>query len=163
MQYTAPRSRTRVTALVVGLAAAGTLALSGCGKATQTVESSAPQHRADAFEQRAAQIVRDWPKVTPVAGQHEALLPLAGAEHPTAKDARELTVTVGHGACDADYGARVLESKDLVVVSGWGKKKNPKGMCTDQLATHTAKVQLKSPLADRKVVDAVTGKQLLKG
>ncbi|WP_411120964.1 hypothetical protein [Streptomyces sp. x-19] len=157
------RPRTRVTALVVALASAGAVALTGCGKGTQTVGAAPPPRAKDAFETRAAQIVRDWPKVAPVSGRQEALLPLAGADHPTRPDAKELTVTVGHSACDAGYGARVLESKELVVVSGWGKKKNPKGMCTEQLATDKTKVRLDGPLAGRKVVDAATGKQLLKG
>ncbi|MFF2806950.1 hypothetical protein ACFVT2_07150 [Streptomyces sp. NPDC058000] len=157
------RPRTRVTALVVCLAAAGAVALSGCGKNTQTVGAAPPPQAKDAFGQRAAQIVRDWPKVAPVPGRQEALLPLAGADHPKSQDVRELTVTVGHSACDAGYGARVLESEELVVVSGWGKKKNPEGMCTEQLATDRTKVRLGGPLAGRKVVDAATGKQLLKG
>ncbi|MFK0289648.1 hypothetical protein ACIQU6_04030 [Streptomyces sp. NPDC090442] len=163
MQHTTHRSRTLTTTLVGCLAATGALALAGCGRATQTVHTSPPQHQADAFDKRAAQIVRDWPKVAPVPGRQEALLPLAGADRPATADARALTVTVGHSACDADYGARVLESKDLVVVSGWGTKKNPKAMCTDQLATHKTQVRLNGPLAGRKVVDAATGRQLLKG
>ncbi|MER7985846.1 hypothetical protein ABTY53_09640 [Streptomyces noursei] len=157
------RPRTRVTALAVALASAGAVALTGCGKDTQTVGTAPPPRAEDAFATRAAQIVRDWPKVAPVPGRQEALLPLAGAEDPTSPDAKELTVTIGHSACDAGYGARVLESKKLVVVSGWGKKKNPQGMCTEQLATDKAKVRLDGPLAGRKVVDAATGKQLLKG
>ncbi|WP_438488528.1 hypothetical protein [Streptomyces sp. S186] len=165
MQHTIhhTRPRTRVTAWAVSLAAAGAVALSGCGQATQTVHSSPPHRTGDAFTQRAAQIVQDWPKVSPVPGRHDALLPLAGADRPASRDVRELTVTVGHSACDARYGARVMESKELVVVSGWGRKKNPKGICTEQLATQKTKVRLSSPLAGRKVVDAATGKQLLKG
>ncbi|MFI1201346.1 hypothetical protein ACH4VR_18180 [Streptomyces sp. NPDC020883] len=157
------RPHARATVWAVSLAAAGAVALSGCGRATQTVHSSPPHRTGDAFTQRAAQIVQDWPKVSPVAGRHEALLPLAGADRPASKDVRELTVTVGHSACDAGYGARVMESKELVVVSGWGKRKNPKGVCTEQLATHRTKVRLSSPLAGREVVDAATGKRLLKG
>ncbi|MEU5300344.1 hypothetical protein ACH4YO_11730 [Streptomyces noursei] len=157
------RPRTRAAALAVTLAAAGAVALSGCGRATQAVHTSPPQRTPDAFDQRAAQIVRDWPKVSPVPGRQEALLPLAGAERPKSPDAREFTVTVGHSACDAGYGARVRESKELVVVSGWGRKKSPEGMCTEQLATDRAKIRLDGPLAGRTVVDAATGKRLLAG
>ena len=107
--------------------------------------------------------MRDWPKVSPVAGRKQALLPLAGAHRPRKKDVREITVTVGHSACDVRFGARSHESKDLVVITGWGKRKSSKGMCTEQLATDKVTVQLKSALDDRKVVDAATGKQLLKG
>jgi hypothetical protein len=35
-------------------------------------------------------------------------------------------------------------------------------MCTEQLATDKVKVRLKSALGDRKVVDAATGKELVK-
>ncbi|MCK7622053.1 hypothetical protein MUU72_02745 [Streptomyces sp. RS10V-4] len=164
MQHPANRSRprTRVTAGALALTAAAAAVLSGCGKKTETVGTAPPPRARDAFEQRAAQIVRDWPKVAPVPGRHDALLPLAGADRPGGADARELTVTVGHSACDVGYGARSQESKDLVVVTGWGRKKSTKGMCTEQLATDKVKVRLKAPLAGRKVVDAATGKQLLK-
>ncbi|KUL37696.1 hypothetical protein ADL22_20085 [Streptomyces sp. NRRL F-4489] len=165
MQHPANRSRTRarVTALALALTAAGATALSGCGKETQTVGTAPPPRAQDAFTRRAAQIVRDWPKVAPVPGRHDALLPLAGAARPGAANARELTVTVGHSACDARYGARAQESEDLVVVTGWGRKKSAQGMCTAQLATDKVTVRLKAPLGGRTVVDAATGKRLLKG
>ncbi|GGU83905.1 hypothetical protein GCM10010211_57350 [Streptomyces albospinus] len=165
MQYAAHRSRSRIrmVALALSVAAAGAVALSGCAKGEQRVGAAAPATPQDAFGRRAAQIVQDWPKVSPVAGRQEALLPLAGADRPQSTGVREITVTVGHSACDVRFGARSLESKDLVVVTGWGKKKSAKGMCTEQLATDKVKVQLKSPLAGRKIVDAATGRQLLKG
>ncbi|WP_244942626.1 hypothetical protein [Streptomyces sioyaensis] len=208
-------SRTRTLTGVLALATAGTVALSGCGQQKQTVgtapapkKQDAFERRADqlvrdwpkvspvagrqqallplgdrghlrpvphelirapapkkqdAFERRADQLVRDWPKVSPVAGRQQALLPLAGADRPKDKGVREITVTVGHSACDAHFGARSHESKDLVVITGWGKRKSNKGMCTEQLATDKVTVRLKSALDGRKVVDAATGKQLLKG
>lgn len=156
-------SRTRSLAAVLTLAATGAVVLSGCGQKQQTVGSAPPPKKPDAFERRADQIVRDWPKVSPVPGRQEALLPLVGADRPKDKDVREITVTVGHSACDARFGARSHESKGLVVVTGWGKKKSAKGMCTEMLATDKVKIKLKGALADRKVVDAATGKQLLKG
>ncbi|MEV0369545.1 hypothetical protein AB0I10_06930 [Streptomyces sp. NPDC050636] len=159
MTRTRPHSRS-LTA-VLAMAAAGTVALSGCGSEKQTV-GTAPPKKQDPFEQRAEQIARDWPKVSPVSGRKDTMLPLAGADRPKNTAVREITVTVGHGACDAEYGVHTHESKGFVVVSGWGKKKDPKGMCTDQLVTNKVKVKLKSPLDDRKVVDAATGKQLLK-
>lgn len=156
------RSRSRSLATVLAMAAAGAVALSGCGSEKQTV-GTAPPKKADPFEQRAEQIARDWPKVSPVSGRKDTMLPLTGADRPKSTAVREITVTVGHGACDAKYGVHTHESKGFVVISGWSKKKNPKGMCTDQLITDKVKVKLESPLDDRKVVDAVTGKQLLKG
>lgn len=156
-------SRTRTLATALALAASGAVALSGCGQKQQTVGSAPPPKQPDAFEQRADQIVQNWPKVSPVSGRQEALLPLAGADRPKDKNVREITVTVGHSPCDAHFGARAHESKGLVVVTGWGKKKSTKGMCTEMLATDKVKIKLKGALADRKVVDAATGKQLLKG
>ncbi|MEU9123826.1 hypothetical protein AB0C96_28860 [Streptomyces sp. NPDC048506] len=156
-------SRTRTLTAVLALAASGAVALSGCGKPQQVVGSSQPSKPRDAFEQRVDQIVRSWPKVSPVHGRQDALLPLVGVDRPKGKDVREITVTVGHSACDVRFGARSHEAKGLVVVTGWGKKKSAKGMCTEMLATDKVKIKLKGPLADRKVVDAATGKQLLKG
>ncbi|UQA98042.1 hypothetical protein K9S39_32985 [Streptomyces halobius] len=144
------------------MAAAGAVALSGCGSGTQTVGTAPPKQK-DPFEQRAEQIVRDWPKVSPVSGRKDTMLPLTGADRPRNTAVRELTVTVGHGACDAKYGVHTHESKDLVVVAGWSKKKNQNGMCTSQLVTDKVEITLKSPLDDRELVDAATGKQLLKG
>ncbi|PBC81839.1 hypothetical protein SAMN05428945_3615 [Streptomyces sp. 2224.1] len=156
-------SRTRTFTAVLALAAAGAVTLSGCGQNEQKVTPAAPPKKQDAFEQRADQIVRDWPKVSPVHGRQQALLPLVKAERPAKTSAREITVTVGHSACDVRFGARSHESKDLVVITGWGKRKSAKGMCTEQLATDKVTVHLKSALDGRKVVDAATGKQLVKG
>lgn len=156
-------SRTRTLTAVLALATAGTVALSGCGQQKQTVGTAPAPKKQDAFERRADQIVRDWPKVSPVAGRQQALLPLVGADRPKDKGVRQITVTVGHSACDVHFGARSHESKGLVVVTGWGKRKSNKGMCTEQLATDKVTVRLKSALDGRKVVDAATGKQLLKG
>ncbi|MFG2140591.1 hypothetical protein [Streptomyces sp. NPDC048650] len=153
----------RTLATVLAMATAGTVALTGCAKDTQRVAADPPAKKADAFEKRADQIVRDWPKVSPVKGRHEAVLPLVSAERPKADGAREITVTVGHSACDAHFGARKHEAKGIVVVSGWGKKKSAKGMCTEQLATDKVKLTLDKALDGRKVVDAATGKQLSAG
>ncbi|MBL1089027.1 hypothetical protein ACWCXK_15685 [Streptomyces sp. NPDC001739] len=160
-----PHSRTRTLTAVLTLAVSGAVALSGCGKQQQqTVSGEPPVKKKDAFEERAAQIVRDWPKVSPVHGRQQALLPLVKAQRPKdAGTAREITVTVGHSPCDAHFGARSHESKGLVVVTGWGKRKSSKGMCTEMLATDKVTIRLKDALGDRKVVDAATGKQLLKG
>ncbi|MFB6439269.1 hypothetical protein ACFCVY_21175 [Streptomyces sp. NPDC056411] len=156
-------SRTRTLAAALTVALTGSLALTGCGQREQVVGSAPPPAKLDAFEKRADQIVKDWPKVSPVHGRTQALLPLVGADRPKDTGVREITVTVGHSACDAHFGARVHEAKGLVVVTGWGKRKSAKGMCTENLATDKVKVKLDGPLAGRKVVDAATGKQLLKG
>ncbi|ARF54836.1 hypothetical protein [Streptomyces gilvosporeus] len=150
----------RVRAAALALTAAAAVALTGCGTKTQAVAPASPPIKLDAFQQRAREVVRQWPKVAAQAGHHEAVLPLAGADRPKSKAVREITVTVHHSACDAHYGARSYETGSLVVVSGWGKRKNAKGMCTELLATDKVKVKLDKPLDGRTVVDAATGKRL---
>ncbi|MFG2221659.1 hypothetical protein [Streptomyces sp. NPDC048644] len=157
---TGRRAGARTLAALIALAAAGTAALSGCGGGTSQTVGNAPPKKQDPFEQRADTVVRDWPKVKPVSGHHDAVLPLAGADRPKDTKARELTVTVGHGACDSHYGTHVRESEKLVVISGWSEKSKTKKMCTAQLDTDKVKVKLKDALGDRKIVDAATGKQL---
>lgn len=120
-------SRTRTLTALLALTAVSAVALSGCGQDQQKVTPAAPPKKQDAFEQRADQIVRDWPKVSPVHGRQQALLPLVAAQRPGKKDVREITVTVGHSACDVRFGARSHESKDLVVITGWGKRKSSRG------------------------------------
>lgn len=158
-------SRTRLIAPVLCLGAimAVTVTVTGCGKETRKVSAAPSQADGkEAFDQRAAQIVRDWPKVSPVEGHHEKLMPLPGADRPRNREVRELTVTVGHGACDTGYGAHTLESEHVVVISGWSRKK-PSVQCSEQLIMDQVKVHLKHPLAGRSVVDAVTGRPLLGG
>lgn len=57
-------SRTRTLTAVLALATTGAVALSGCGQKEQKVAPAAPPKKQDAFERRADQIVRDWPKVS---------------------------------------------------------------------------------------------------
>lgn len=87
-------SRTRTFTAVLALAAAGAVTLSGCGQSEQKVTPAAPPKKQDAFEQRADQIVRDWPKVSPVHGRRQAL-PLVAAERPGKK---------GHGRSRSPSG-----------------------------------------------------------
>lgn len=156
------RGRFRTAAALTALVAAGTAALAGCGGDKQTV-GNAPPKKKDPFVERAEAVIADWPKVSPLSGRNEGILPLAGAERPKEGGAaREFAVTVGHGACDADFGVHTHETKNFVVVSGWGKKKDKARMCTAQLATDTVRVKLKAELGDRTIVDAATGKQLAK-
>ncbi|AJT67773.1 hypothetical protein T261_6157 [Streptomyces lydicus] len=158
----------RTLAAVLAMAAAGTVALTGCGTTEKPVKPATMPHmkpqQQDVFERRADDIVRHWPKhLSPMPGRRAAVLPLVSAERPKDAGQREITVTVGHSACDVHFGARQYESKDVVVVSGWGKKKSAKGMCTEMLATDKVKVKLEKPLGGRKVIDAATGKQLAAG
>ncbi|MET8680679.1 hypothetical protein ABZW18_24600 [Streptomyces sp. NPDC004647] len=149
--------RTGVAAALLALAA---LSAAGCGEEETTV-STRPDR--DRFEERSTEVVRDWPKIRPVSGHHDDMLPLEGVEHPrdaAAGKVKVLTLRVGHGACDADYGALVHETDKLVVVAGWAVEKDV-DVCTDQLLVDRVKVRLKQDLGERGVVDAATGKQLL--
>lgn len=111
------------------------------------------------FEKRADLIERDWPEQPePVKGRPSDMLPLEGAEK-AAEDATTLTVTVGHGACDADFGVHLRESGELVIVSGWAKEKDV-DVCADQFLTDDVEVELADELGERTVVDAATGEEL---
>jgi hypothetical protein len=142
--------------------AALALTATACGGSEQTV-SSQPPEKQTRFEKRAAQIEQTWPKVEKTEGRHLDMLPLEAAQRPVHGKEDHLTVTVGHGGCETKYGARVQETDKLVIVSGWSKKDKKADFCTKQIVMDKAKVELKSELGKRTVVDAATGKTLLKG
>ncbi|MEV6315016.1 hypothetical protein [Streptomyces sp. NPDC051776] len=143
------------------LALAAVLTAGGCDDDTTTVSTGDEPSR---FDRRAERIVADWPeRVRPVSGRHGDMLPLEGAELPRGHDGERFVVRVGHGACDADYGAHVRETDKVVVVAGWAVKKKDVDVCTDQLLLDNVDVKLEKDLGDRPVVDAATGKALLNG
>lgn len=147
-----------VWAPVLGALVLGATACGGRTVSSDPPRSEPPQTR---FEKRAVQLAQDWPKAHPVKGRHDDMLPLEDARRPPdPAHARTFTVTVGHGACDKDYGTHVRETGGLVVVSGWAKEKKDVDVCTDQLVTDKAKITLDKPLGERTVVDAATGKRL---
>lgn len=167
----------RRIAAAIALTAAATLTAAGCGTEggtgggaddarddQQKVEPkdppTPPASPADTpFEQRAETIERNWPDVEPVTSPDgEELQPVPGAEK--AQDGAALTVTVGHGACDADYGVHVAESPDLVILGGWIEPGDAEA-CTEQLVTDEVTVELEDQLGDRAVVDAATGESLI--
>ncbi|NLU67563.1 hypothetical protein [Streptomyces sp. HNM0574] len=148
-------------ALTTTLLAAVALTASGCaGGGGQTV--STDDKPRTPFEKRAEQLAQDWPEAKPLKKRDTSMLPAQGARPAGDKDAEAVTVTVGHSACDKDFGAHVRESGDLVVVAGWAKKEDGVGACTGQLITDKVKVKLDRKLGDRSLVDAATGK-VLKG
>lgn len=151
------RTARRAPAVVVLAAIATGTALAGCGGQSVTSTDDSPTSR---FDKRAEQIARDWPEVRPLSGHREDLLPLQAAAPTRGRGDTSLTVTVGHGACDADYGARAHESERVVVVGGWSVLKKSTRVCTHQLLTDKVKLRLAHPLGDRAVVDAATGKRL---
>lgn len=153
----------RKAALVLAPAmAAVALTATACGGSEQTVNSKPPEKQTR-FEKRATQIEQEWPKVDKTKGRHRDMLPLEAAQLPVKGKDDSLTVTVGHGGCEKEYGAHVQETDKLVIVSGWSKKDKNADFCTKQIVTDKTKVELKSELGDRTVVDAATGKKLLKG
>ncbi|MEE1930490.1 hypothetical protein V1J52_20260 [Streptomyces sp. TRM 70351] len=161
MRHTHGRTRRTAAAL---LAATAALALAGCGEQQagggqagdeQTVRPQDPTPSAapSPFEQRAAVIEKNWPDVTPA--KDSGLMPLQGVEPLKAGDLT-LTVTVGHGACDTDWGVHLEESAELVILGGWHEA-DENEFCTEQLVTDEVRVELDEELGGRTVVDAATG------
>ncbi|QKW07601.1 hypothetical protein HUT18_15670 [Streptomyces sp. NA04227] len=131
------------------------------------------------FEERAAEIARDWPEVrrsrevdsglTDVGTMREfgepprSPVPTEGygrvrESTPWPAWARSVTVTLTTGACVKDLGTHVHETERLVVVGGWWVSKS--GACTSNALTRPVEVRLRAELGDRQVVDAVTGEAL---
>ncbi|MDV9175506.1 hypothetical protein R6V09_36020 [Streptomyces sp. W16] len=73
----------------------------------------------------------------------------------TTADGRSLTVRATHGACDDGPVVHVLETDENVVLyaSVAGEQSGP---CSAQLIEQSVKVELRQPLADRVVLDALT-------
>jgi hypothetical protein len=162
-QGTTVKTRSK-TALILApaLTAAVALGVTACGGSGQTVSSDAPKKQTR-FEKRATSIEQSWPQVDRTKGRHNDMLPLEAAQRPSQGKEDSLTVTVGHGGCDTKYGAHVRETDKLVIVSGWAKKDKKADFCTKQIVSDKSKVELKKELGSRTVVDAATGKKLLKG
>ncbi|MEV0905630.1 hypothetical protein [Streptomyces hokutonensis] len=75
----------------------------------------------------------------------------------TAADGRSLTVRATHGACDDGPVVNVLETDESIVLyaSVTGARSGP---CTAQLIEQNVRVELRQPLADRVVLDALTAR-----
>ncbi|MFB7896699.1 hypothetical protein ACFC1B_10220 [Streptomyces xiamenensis] len=110
------------------------------------------------FEERADEIVRAWPDPGPFDGGGAALLPLPGMDAVSPADTA-LTVHVGHGACDTEFGAWLRETEELVIVGGWNVP-DPTVACTEQWLSDPYRIGLESELGDRPVIDAVSGAPL---
>ncbi|MFE2418888.1 hypothetical protein [Streptomyces hokutonensis] len=74
-----------------------------------------------------------------------------------AVDSRVLTVRAGHGACDDGPVVNVLETDESIVLyaSVAGERS---GACSAQMIYQNVKVELRQPLADRVVLDALTAR-----
>lgn len=161
MRYSTTRRRAPL-ALTATLLTAVALTATGCGGGGQTVSTEEPEKQSR-FEQRAERVAQVWPDTKPVEGRHDSMLPAESARPAggakDGKTSRTVSVTVGHSACAKDHGAHVEETKELVIVAGWAKKKDAE-MCTGQLVTDKVRVKLDAELGSRKIVDAATGEEL---
>ncbi|MFI7060215.1 hypothetical protein ACIBL3_04465 [Kribbella sp. NPDC050124] len=75
-------------------------------------------------------------------------------------DGSALTFNLGHGACDTDLRAHVLEFDDLVIVGGTHSHASPGRACRAIGLSTPALVTLTKPLGDRAVISATTGTRL---
>ncbi len=79
----------------------------------------------------------------------------------TQADGSTLTFVLGHGLCEPDLRAHVLEFEDLVVIGG-SHGPVPAGGCFEDVGASTAAaVTLAAPLGDRAVISADTGVRLM--
>lgn len=113
----------------------------------------------EAFGARADEVAASWPEPAPPADPHEQLAALTGM-FPAEPSNDELTVQVGHGQCDADFGAWVAETEELVIVGGWTEPDPSVDVCAEILVVDEAQVELAAELGDRTVVDAVSGEEV---
>ncbi|MEU5685804.1 hypothetical protein DEJ48_01140 [Streptomyces venezuelae] len=80
----------------------------------------------------------------------------------TAADGRAVTVIALHGACDDGAFVRPLETDGSVVLLPSVKKRNDDdGLCTSQAEMQRVTVELRRPVGDRVVLDALTGRPVL--
>ncbi|MGP3970203.1 hypothetical protein [Streptomyces sp. 6N223] len=76
-------------------------------------------------------------------------------------EGRTVTVAVGYGSCDADYGTWVRETADLVVIGTWSvPDPRPDGPCPELMRYADVAVHLERELGDRTVVDAATAREV---
>lgn len=102
------------------------------------------------------------PVVEPVPLPGLAKLPpgLLQVQSLTRIEGSALTFILGHGICDSDLRAHVLEFDDLVIIGG-SHGPMPTGGCgVDVGAATAAVVTLTEPLGDRAVISAATGVRL---
>ncbi|NJP69194.1 hypothetical protein [Streptomyces spiramenti] len=111
------------------------------------------------FVERAEQIAADWPEAQPADNFSSPVLwAIEGVVEADPGDTA-LTVVVGHGDCDADWGAWVHETDDLVVLGGWSVEDPAAEVCNEMLAVDEVEVELEQELGDRTLVDAMTAEE----
>lgn len=80
----------------------------------------------------------------------------------TAMNGRSITVNATHGACDDGPVVKVLETGESVVLyaSAAGSRSGP---CNAEMIGQSVKVQLRKPLGDRILLDALSGRPVPHG
>ncbi|MCE7081922.1 hypothetical protein [Streptomyces sp. ST2-7A] len=191
IRHTPRGGRRRTGATLVALATATALTLTACGDASEDTGSpggappveeapgDAPDGEDDtddtdgpdagddtrepsdeAFLDRAGDIEEEWPEVEPLSSSSEDLWRLEGVVAPDPSDTT-VTALVGHGSCDLDWGARVHETEDLIVLGGWSVEDPDVEVCNEMLVIDEVEVELDAEIGDRVLVDAVTGMDML--
>lgn len=110
----------------------------------------------------APEAVRPLPElpVSPVPQEQDFML--VATQTLDRAEERALAYRVGVGACDKDVAPLVWESADVVVVGGSVRPPDGERACVAMLVLAPVQVTLTSPLADRVVLDAVTGQPVTK-
>lgn len=85
---------------------------------------------------------------------------LAATQKVTGSHDRELSFTVGVGACEGDPAGVAYETADVVVVAATRTDVQHGKPCPDLLKLAPVTVTLAAPLGDRVVLDAVTGQPM---
>jgi hypothetical protein len=100
------------------------------------------------------------PPVSPMPQERDFML--VAAQTLDRVEERTVAYRVGVGACDKDIAPLVWESADVVVVGGSARPPEGDRACVAMLKLTPVEVALTSPLADRVILDAVTGQPVTK-
>ncbi|BCJ70857.1 hypothetical protein CS0771_04010 [Catellatospora sp. IY07-71] len=110
----------------------------------------------------APEAVRPLPElpVSPVPQEQDFLL--VATQTLDRVEERTVAYRVGVGACDKDIAPLVWESADVVVIGGSASPPDGDRACVAMLKFAPVEVTLTGPLADRVILDAVTGQPVTK-
>jgi len=102
-------------------------------------------------------LVRPQQPPSPLPGLPDAPQGLRAADSLRGVDGSTVVVGIGHGACDPNLAAHVVEFDDLVVVGGTADPPPADTVCPAIYLSTPAELHLTRPLGERPVIDAVTG------
>jgi hypothetical protein len=124
-------------------------------------QAANPSVNPAAFEDRAGLIVERWPEVAPLEGYEPDLFPVEGYPLLGTLAGRTITVSVGYGPCDLDYGTWLHETPELVVIGTWRvPDPRPEQACPEIGLYADVPVRLEQELGDRTVVDAASAREV---